>query len=422
MNITKIKRQPWDGNSSLSGKILLVLCDADIGNTLLNLRYLKKLESLARKLILVMPKELKKSLRQSGVDYEIYPKEIDVNSLRFDCYVEITQLNQLIEISDDEEFFLQVDNQDKRLFKAHYINQRAYNVALAYKDEKELDVLKILRTTTDVQLYSFNPDESLHQKERDSRIKNLSAYTNDLYEISKALVNVHVLVSTDRVITCLASALGKSVYTITHDDDLNSKYIKTFKIDPSLEIVSCYLKNEVENYRLEMKANFFEACLKEVEKRTEILPVDVLKSKRSILWQAYEITHKQEYLDYLDAVLAEIYDLENGSNSAISNIATHSVIHKGLYSKAYELYSQIADNAIRDDYGDMLYSWACLNCRLKNFRTFLDFYECRFTKKVQPTVLPEINVPRWTGQEDARDKTLLIIVEQGYGDQFLFSK
>ena len=159
----------------------------------------------------------------------------------------------------------------------------------------------------------------------------------------------------------------------------------------SLEIVSCYLKNEVENYRLEMKANFFEACLKEVEKRTEILPVDVLKSKRSILWQAYEITHKQEYLDYLDAVLAEIYDLENGSNSAISNIATHSVIHKGLYSKAYELYSQIADNAIRDDYGDMLYSWACLNCKLKNFRTFLDFCD----KQYEENLNIEYTIQHW---------------------------
>ena len=60
---------------------------------------------------------------------------------------------------------------------------------------------------------------------------------------------------------------------------------------------------------------------------------------------------------------------------------------------------------------------------LKNgdFEGFEKYYEYRFDKETNPTVIPKIDKPRWDGNIDLSDKTLLVVYEQGFGDTILMA-
>ena len=60
---------------------------------------------------------------------------------------------------------------------------------------------------------------------------------------------------------------------------------------------------------------------------------------------------------------------------------------------------------------------------LKNgdFKNFEKYYEYRFDKETNPTVIPKIDKPRWDGNIDLSDKTLLVCYEQGFGDTILMA-
>ena len=60
---------------------------------------------------------------------------------------------------------------------------------------------------------------------------------------------------------------------------------------------------------------------------------------------------------------------------------------------------------------------------LKNsdFKGFEKYYEYRFDKETNPTVIPKIDKPRWDGSQNISDKTLLVCYEQGFGDTILMA-
>ena len=60
---------------------------------------------------------------------------------------------------------------------------------------------------------------------------------------------------------------------------------------------------------------------------------------------------------------------------------------------------------------------------LKNgdFKGWEKYYEYRFDKETNPTVIPKIDKPRWDGSQDISDKTLLVCYEQGFGDTILMA-
>lgn len=60
---------------------------------------------------------------------------------------------------------------------------------------------------------------------------------------------------------------------------------------------------------------------------------------------------------------------------------------------------------------------------LKNgdFEGFEKYYEYRFYKETNPTIIPKLYQPRWDGSQDLSDKTLLVCYEQGFGDTILMA-
>lgn len=65
------------------------------------------------------------------------------------------------------------------------------------------------------------------------------------------------------------------------------------------------------------------------------------------------------------------------------------------------------------------YSAYCL--KNGDFENWGKYFEFRFDKETNPTVIPKIDKPRWDGSQDISDKTLLVCYEQGFGDTILMA-
>lgn len=70
---------------------------------------------------------------------------------------------------------------------------------------------------------------------------------------------------------------------------------------------------------------------------------------------------------------------------------------------------------------DDKFDYAAYCLKTRDFKGFEKYYEYRFDKETNPTIIPKINKPRWDGSQDISDKTLLVCYEQGFGDTILMA-
>ena len=70
---------------------------------------------------------------------------------------------------------------------------------------------------------------------------------------------------------------------------------------------------------------------------------------------------------------------------------------------------------------DDRFDYAAYCLKTGDFEGWEKYYEYRFDKETNPTVIPKIDKPRWDGSQDISDKTLLVCYEQGFGDTILMA-
>lgn len=70
---------------------------------------------------------------------------------------------------------------------------------------------------------------------------------------------------------------------------------------------------------------------------------------------------------------------------------------------------------------DDMFDYAAYCLKTGDFKGWEKYYEYRFDKETNPTVIPKIDKPRWDGSQDISDKTLLVCYEQGFGDTILMA-
>ena len=70
---------------------------------------------------------------------------------------------------------------------------------------------------------------------------------------------------------------------------------------------------------------------------------------------------------------------------------------------------------------DDKFDYAAYCLKTGDFEGWGKYFDSRFDKETNPTVIPKIDKPRWDGSQDLSDKTLLICYEQGFGDTILMA-
>lgn len=86
---------------------------------------------------------------------------------------------------------------------------------------------------------------------------------------------------------------------------------------------------------------------------------------------------------------------------------------EAMYQKIFKLHK---DRFSNDDY----FNYAAFRIRCGDFINGFKYYEHRLAKENKPTFYPNIKQPRWDGVTNIRNSTLLVHLEQGFGDVVLF--
>ena len=242
----------WDGKSDISNSTVIVHYEQGFGDSVMFVRYLPRLSKIAKKVILVVQKNIIPILKSSGYDKycEILSHEADINphiklddinssvmytgasgmsKIPHDYHIPMMDLPYLFEESPDKMLeaggYLSADKEKVEEFKKKYINSNdKIKIGLSYhgtkqsnstyRDIKVKEFLPLFRLEN-VEFYSFQADEYAEELEglpNDVEVKNLGKIFRNFEDTACAIECMDCVITTDNVVMNLAGAMGKKTF------------------------------------------------------------------------------------------------------------------------------------------------------------------------------------------------------------------
>ena len=244
----------WSGKEDLSNSTVIVHYEQGFGDSIMFVRYIPQLAKIAKKIILVVQKNIIPILKSSGYDRycEILSHEADINPtieladsnssvmytgasgmsrIPHDYHIPMMDLPYFFKESPDKMFeakgYLTVDKKKAEDFKKKYVNNNnKFKIGISYHGTKQSnstyrdvpvkEFLPLLNLKN-VELYSFQADE--YAKELDDlphnvQIYNLGKEFKNFEDTACAIECMDLIISTDNVVMNLAGALGKKTFAL----------------------------------------------------------------------------------------------------------------------------------------------------------------------------------------------------------------
>ncbi len=238
----------WDGKADLSDKTVILHYEQGFGDSVMFVRYIPKLAKLAKKVILVIQKNLIPILKSSGYDKycEILSHEADINpniklddtnssvmytgasgmsKIPHDYHVPMMDLPYLFDETPDKmeeaEGYLQADEKKVEEFRRKYIKDNdKIKIGLSYHGTKQSNsTYRDIHATEflplfemeDVEFYSFQADEyaeELKELPKHVKVHNLGKEFKNFEDTACAMKCMDLIISTDNVVMNLAGAMG----------------------------------------------------------------------------------------------------------------------------------------------------------------------------------------------------------------------
>lgn len=242
----------WDGKKDLSDSTVILHYEQGFGDSVMFIRYLPYLAKLAKKVILVVQKNLIPILKSSGYDKycEILSHEADispniklkdVNSsimyttasgmsrISHDFHVPMMDLPYLFDESPEKMFeaggYLKVDEAKVEEYRKKYIkDNKKIKIGISYHGTSQsnqtyrdicLSEFLPLMALKDVELYSFQADEyasEIDELPKGVKIYDLGRKFKNFEDTACAMSCMDLVISTDNVVMNLAGALGIKTY------------------------------------------------------------------------------------------------------------------------------------------------------------------------------------------------------------------
>lgn len=244
----------WDGKTDLSESTVIVHYEQGFGDSVMFVRYLPRLAKIAKKVILVIQKNLIPLLKSSGYDKycEILSHEADVNpnikladtnssvmytgasgmsKIPHDYHIPMMDLPYLFDESPDKMFdsdgYLQVDEDKLEAFRKKYIKDNdkikiglSYHGTVqsnsTYRDMYVTEFLPLFKMEG-VEFYSFQADEYAEELKglpRGIKVHNLGKKFKNFEDTACAMKCMDLIISTDNVVMNLGGALGVKTFGI----------------------------------------------------------------------------------------------------------------------------------------------------------------------------------------------------------------
>ncbi len=275
-------------------------------------------------------------------------------------------------------------------------------------------------------------------------INNLKNYKEDTVsanneiDLSKQLFQIKMNILADKYIKEKNFKKALIVtYAAFKNNDKDLKCIKNYIIclqelkqgDLELSLMQ-YLEeiseNNIEIYKLrsqiEEKKQSYPNAIEYMQKYIELKGTGNAAAEDynqiGVLYDKYysEKTHKR--IDEQKALEAfmKASDMAPDRNLYAENatITAHKI---NEFETAGKYWERLFKNNNMSDDDKYYYSMYCL--RTEDFEGWYKYFDFRFTKKYNPTIIPQFNKPKWDGSQDLSNSILLIYYEQGFGDTFL---
>ena len=302
-----------------------------------------------------------------------------------------------------------VEEMDKGIGE-YYFREKRVNLGIKYF-EKYLEEIRTLSEQ--------NPEDELLKKELDD---TKSKYCYHLFENAQLAYNEKHWIKS---LTCCQKLLSfnysdTSVYKYTSliyktlkQQDIRLKFAKKYyeieKNDPDINrfMGEAYFET-ADDANMQTAIDFY-------QKHLEKYPKD--SHSYNMIGHIYAssplLQNTEKQLEYF----TKAYELAPEEKIIIRNlILTYSRMKEP--GRAFELYEKLKEIGMtNDDYFD----YAALCIKHKDFKNGFKYYSRRFEKETSPTFYPKIDKKQWNGQT-IQNKTLLVHVEQGFGDFIMFSR
>lgn len=160
------------------------------------------------------------------------------------------------------------------------------------------------------------------------------------------------------------------------------------------------------------EGNYIEA-IEYYKKYVEIDPKSVIMYNR--IGHLYEKIDEWEYLTEQIKYFEKAIAIDSKYSLTLRNLA-FVYFKASRYQESFECFDKLLkNNPLTDDY----VAYACRKIQVGDFEEGWKYYEYRFLKTCGITEYPEINKPKWAGQ-NIDNETLLVQCEQGFGDSIQF--
>lgn len=129
----------------------------------------------------------------------------------------------------------------------------------------------------------------------------------------------------------------------------------------------------------------------------------------------YTVMNKYGNLEKQKKYFEKAIEILPDFKDAIKNLAI-TYRYSGENEAAMKYFARLLElEPTNDEY----FNYACQKIKLGDFEEGWKYFEHRFDRETLPVIYPEINKPRWNG-ENIEDKILLVQSEQGFGDSIQF--
>lgn len=226
----------WDFKTDISDKTLLVHYEQGFGDTIMYSKFVPFLKKIAKKVILVVQKELYDLISNSHLfgDIEIVTEE---DNAKYDLNMALLDVLHVLNFDSEtisllESTYFDVNEDLINNFKNNYLlNDRNFKIGLSLSGEKsanyndrDIEISKIyslLKDIPDVSFYNLQRDDTIYEG-----ITSLGKNFENFTQSASAVKNMDLVISTDNVILNLAGALGVETIGL-FNKETNYRWFKT---------------------------------------------------------------------------------------------------------------------------------------------------------------------------------------------------
>jgi tetratricopeptide (TPR) repeat protein len=250
-----ISKPKWKGQKILD-KTLLVQCEQGFGDSIQFLRYMPRLNNLAKKVIFRVQSPLFDLFKINENDFEIVSNKTPLEKIKFDYHVPLMSLMHILKVQYGDfpfpEGYIKASETKIKKYKKEIFNNDCFKIGITWHGSANgnerrnipLEVFYPLTKLKNVKVYSFQKDsKEISNLPPEVEIVDLGKDFKDFSDTAAALANIDLYITSDNGVFNLAGAMGVKTYLLLNFD-AEWRWFKDMDTNPWYDSVKVLRKKD----------------------------------------------------------------------------------------------------------------------------------------------------------------------------------